>query len=78
MAVCTEFVGGYLMQTSDSLDACTGYVLSTATEYASYFDAFSLDAEQITYAIGFGFGVVAFAYFLGYPIGIAKKMINKA
>ena len=77
MAVCVAFVDSVLMQTNASLDSCNSYVLNTATEYASYFDVFSVDSDQIATAIIFGFGVVVSSYFLGYPIGLAKKIINK-
>lgn len=78
MSVCSEFIGGVLTQTSTSVDACSGYVVITASEYASYFDAFTLDSELIAISIIFGFSIVVTSYFMGYPVGIAKKMINKA
>ena len=77
MAICTEFVNGYLAQVSTPIGECTSYVLVTADEYASFFEVFSLDSGQIATAIGFGFGVVVSTYFLAYPIGLAKKILNK-
>ncbi len=77
MAVCTKFVGGYLVQVGESVQDCTGYILVTADEYASYFEVFNITPSEIATAITFGFSVVITAYFSAYPIGLVKKMLNK-
>jgi len=76
MAVCTEFVNGYLMQSSVSVANCTNYILVTADEYNSFANVFALDSSTITLCITFGFGMVVSTYFLAYPIMMAQKIIK--
>lgn len=76
MAVCTQFVEGFLKQSAESVANCSNYVLVTSDEYNVFTEVFTLDATMIGTCIGFGFGVVVSIYFAGYPIMVAQKSIK--
>ena len=76
MAVCTEFVNGYLMQSVSSVAECTNYILVTGDEYNTFANVFALDPVTIGICITFGVSAVLGAYFSAYPIMMAQKIIK--
>ena len=43
-----------------------------------YLALLGVDSASITYALGFGFGIIILAWFFGFGIGVAKKVISQA
>lgn len=79
MAVCTLVdEAGYVRQSVQSVEECTGYILVSPSEYHATVDTFAPTSAGITSAFLWGFGsVVVVGYLSAYAVGVAKQVINK-
>lgn len=83
---------GKVSVTGASPSSCGGYVILNSAEYQVITQAnahlqepdlsgsvdFDVMPADIAYVFSWGFGAVLFFWFLGYSVGIAKGLINKA
>jgi hypothetical protein len=78
MAVCTLVdESGYVRQSVQSVEECTGYILVSPSEYHATVDTFAPTSEGIATAFSWGFGsVVVIGYLSAYAVGVAKRLIN--
>lgn len=75
MPVCTDFVGGQLVQVQSSIEDCTAYVLVTSNDYETMFASYTLDPVSIATAFSFGLGAIVTLYLTSYPVGAVKRML---
>lgn len=74
---CVELVSGVLVLRGDvPIEQCGTPLIAVADPGDVV--AASITAAQVTEAFGFGFGSVFFFWSLGYGVGLAKRLINKA
>ena len=78
MGLCVSVdQSGYLFNTGESLENCSEFVLVSSLDYQKLHEPV-VNPSEISEAFLWGFGaVVAFGYLVAFPIGIAKKLINK-
>ena len=78
MGVCVGVNSeGWIYKTSETIDACTEFVLVGAEQYRLSVEP-ALNPADIAYVFAWGFAsVVVLGYFGGYAVGIAKSLINK-
>ncbi len=79
MAQCAEFTPeGYLMQSVQSVDTCTGYILVSPTEYSLAVRSIEIDPLDVLEVFGIVFGWVVFLGFLSYKVKLSKGLIKLA
>ena len=78
MANCVIINSQKLLQvTSDSLDACSDYILLSKQDYLFWFDALNVTLTDIGSAISFGiFIVFGMGYLKTYVVSVALKLIR--
>lgn len=79
MSVCTLVdESGYVRQSVQSVEECTGYVLVSPSEYHATANTFAPTSSGVASAFMWGFGaVVVVGYLSAYAVGVAKQVINK-
>ncbi|QYJ87852.1 hypothetical protein K0I73_09425 [Shewanella mesophila] len=79
MAQCVAFTAeGYLMQSAQSVDDCTGYILVSPTEYNLAVQSIEINPADMLEVFGIVFGWVVFLGYLSYQVKIAKGVIKRA
>lgn len=78
MALCVENVSGTLTPTATAPMDCTAYLLVDSLEYGTLVSAYAIEAADVAYVFSWGFGTVVFFWYLGFVIGVAKRVISKA
>ena len=79
MAQCTFFnADGFLVQSTQSVDDCTGHILVSPTEYNLMVQSVEITPTQISSVFGTVFGWVIFLGYLSYKVKIASKIVGKA
>lgn len=69
---------GFLYTSPEPVSECTGYVVISHSNYASLLADNSITAADLTTSFGYGFAaVIVWGYFAAYPVGIAKRLIQK-
>jgi hypothetical protein len=68
---------GTLTPTTETLEACNGYVLVPSSEALSYINSIQITALEIGESFTWGFGLVIFFGFLSYKVRMARMVINK-
>ncbi|MEL6117799.1 single-stranded DNA-binding protein (plasmid) [Photobacterium sp. SP02] len=69
---------GFLYAVRTPITDCAGYVLISKSSYDSYLAGSELTPEDVGAAFSFGFAAILVScYFAAYPVGIAKRLINK-
>lgn len=68
---------GTLTPTTETLEACSGYVLVPSSDAASYVNSIQITALEIGESFTWGFGLIIFFGFLSYKVRIARMVINK-
>ncbi|MBB1477843.1 hypothetical protein [Shewanella sp. SG41-3] len=69
---------GFLVQSTQSPDDCTGYILLTPTEYDLALKAIDINPADVLEVFGLVFGWVVFLGFLSYKVKVAKSVIKLA
>ena len=78
MSQCVAFTQeGYLVQSTQSVDDCTGYILVSPTEYNLAVQSIEIDPAEVLQVFGLVFGWVVFLSFISYKVKIAKVLINR-
>lgn len=79
MALCTEItLEGFLKQSVQSVDTCTGYILVSPTEYKLAVQSIEIDPADILAVFGLVFGWVVFLGYLSFQVKLSKGLIKLA
>ncbi|MFA7254441.1 MAG: hypothetical protein WC107_07905 [Patescibacteria group bacterium] len=79
MAQCTFFnAEGFLVQSTQSVNDCTGHILVSPTEYNLMVQSVEINPADVTAVFGITFGWVVLLGALSYKVKIAKQTINKS
>jgi hypothetical protein len=79
MAQCTFFnAEGFLVQSTQSVNDCTGHILVSPTEYNLMVQSVEINPADVTAVFGIAFGWVVLLGALSYKVKIAKQTINKS
>lgn len=77
MSQCVGFNSdGYLMQSTQSVEACTGYILVSPTEYNLAIQSIEIDPADVLTTFGIVFGWVIFLGALSYKVKVSKGLIK--
>ncbi|UTM60123.1 single-stranded DNA-binding protein [Photobacterium sp. CCB-ST2H9] len=69
---------GFLYAVPTPITDCAGFVLISKSSYDSYLAGSQITPEDVGSAFSFGFAaILVTCYFAAYPVGIAKRLINK-
>lgn len=69
---------GYLVQSTDSPEQCTGYMVITQDEYQLWYQTVQIDPAEILSVFGICFGWVVLMGYLSYTVKVAKQSIKQA
>lgn len=79
MAQCVGFNSdGFLMQSAQSVDSCTGYILVSPTEYNLAIQSIEIDPLEVLQVFGIVFGWVIFLGALSYKVKVSKGLVKMA
>ena len=79
MSQCVVFnTDGTLIQSTQSVTDCTGYILISPTEYDLMIQTVEITPAEILAVFGIVFGWVVFLGYLSYQVKIGKRTIGKA
>lgn len=79
MAQCTFFnADGFLVQSTQSVNDCTGHILVSPTEYNLMVQSVEIDPSEVSAVFGITFGWVVLLGALSYKIKVAKRTVSKA
>lgn len=79
MAQCAAFTTeGFLMQSTQSVDDCTGFILVSPTEYRLAVQSIEISPADVLEVFGIVFGWVVFLGYLSFKVKVAKGVIKTA
>lgn len=79
MAQCTFFnAEGFLVQSTQSVNDCTGHILVSPTEYNLMVQSVEISPSEVSAVFGITFGWVVLLGALSYKIKVAKRTVIKA
>lgn len=79
MAQCTFFnAEGFLVQSTQSVNDCTGHILVSPTEYNLMVQSVEISPSEVSAVFGITFGWVVLLGALSYKIKVAKRTVSKA
>lgn len=79
MAQCTFFnADGFLVQSTQSVNDCTGHILVSPTEYNLMVQSVEISPSEVSAVFGITFGWVVLLGALSYKIKVAKRTVSKA
>ena len=79
MSQCVVFnTDGTLIQSTQSVTDCTGYILISPTEYDLMVQSVEIDPLEIATVFGIVFGWVVLLGYLSYQVKVANKTIDLA
>lgn len=79
MSQCVAFnTDGALIQSTQSVTDCTGYILISPTEYDLMIQTVEITPTEILTVFATVFGWVVFLGYLSYQVKIGKRTIGKA
>jgi hypothetical protein len=78
MSICAEIDnGGYLIQSVQSLQDCSHFVVLSATEYGLISSMAMPTPAELLYLYTWGMGAVLLPWSIAYAVGVAKRVISK-
>ncbi len=79
MAQCAEITPeGFLKQSVQSVDTCTGFILVSPTEYNLAVQSIEIDPVEVLEVFGLVFGWVVFLGYLSFQVKLSKGLIKLA
>lgn len=79
MAQCANFTPeGFLMQSVQSVNTCTGYILVSPTEYNLAVQSIEIDPAEVLEVFGLVFGWVVLLGYLSFQVKLSKGLIKLA
>lgn len=79
MSQCVVFnTDGTLIQSTQSVTDCSGFILISPTEYDLMIQSVEITPSEILSVFGIVFGWVVFLGYLSYQVKIGKRTIGKA